>query len=124
MSSIDQGGGKRCTTSNKGPDQNSKAVGSVLVPNGFALDPDAVIREGTGAVELAVGGAHPCIPPHAPKREQGSSPVRDHQSVKGQFCGRTELPVRLSWQCQCPVGPPGIGALSGKHSADTEPLRL
>jgi hypothetical protein len=63
------------------------------------------------------GEPTPCFP--LMRRKGTKAP-----GVKGQFCGRTALLVRLSWQCQRPVGPPGIGAISGKHSADTEPLRL
>ncbi len=32
-------------------------------------------------------------PPHASKRDEGPGPTRDHQSVKGPFCGRAELRV-------------------------------
>lgn len=38
-------------------------------------------------------GAPTLCPPHASKRDEGPGPTRDHQSVKGSFCGRAELRV-------------------------------
>jgi hypothetical protein len=113
MSSIDQGGGKRCTTSNKGPDQNSKAVGSVLVPNGFALDPDAVIREGTGAVELAVGGAHPCIP--LMRRKGSKAPVRSEitKASKGSFVAARNCRCGCPGSVSAPSDLPELGLSAG-----------
>jgi hypothetical protein len=88
-----------------------------LAANGFALTPDAVIRKGNGAVELAVRESpHLVSPSCVEKGRRLQYDPRDHQMSKGCFVA--------VWQCQRPVGPPGIGAISGKHSADTEPLRL
>jgi hypothetical protein len=38
-------------------------------------------------------GAPTLCPPHASKRDEGPGPTRDHQTVKGPFCGRAELRV-------------------------------
>jgi hypothetical protein len=80
--------------------------------NGFALHPDAVIR-GNGRSNWLLGEPTLVSPSCA---EKGAR----LQSGRPSFVARMELLVRLSWQCQCP----GIGAISGKHTADTEPLRL
>ena len=114
---------KRRANFKQRPGSKEQSRRQCQVPNGFALNPDAVIPKGTGAVELAVGGSPPLYPP--PCADKGSRLQSGPRSPKRQrFVARTELLVRLSWQCQCPIGPPGIGAISGKHSADTEPLRL
>jgi hypothetical protein len=56
------------------PHQNSKAVGGVSV-----LTPDAVFREGNGAVELAVGGAHTFVPL---MRHRGPRSQPDHKNIQ------------------------------------------
>src|SRR6516164_7860527 len=75
-----------------------------------------------GAVELAMGGrSQPCVPPCVVVRAESSGPT---QSASSGFFAAAELTAVLrpkhASQCQRP----GIGATSGEHSADTEPLRL
>jgi hypothetical protein len=57
-----------------GRGQNSKAVGGVLVPTALPLCPNAVFREGNGAVELAWEGNPALRPPCV--RDAGPRPTR------------------------------------------------
>jgi len=80
---------KRRANFKQRPGSKEQSRRQCQVPNGFALNPDAVIPKGTGAVELAVGGSPPLYPPPC------ACPVRDHQSVKGLS------PAQNCW-CGCP----------------------
>jgi hypothetical protein len=57
-----------------------------LGANGFALIPMPSSGKATGRSNWLWGRAHTLYPPHASKKDRGSSPIRDHQSVAARNC--------------------------------------
>ena len=105
---------------------HSKAAG-MLKPAALPYSPQMPTsgKGIVGAVGLAVGESHTLCPPHA---SQGAKvPARPQKHIaravglQRQFLRPAESTDNRS---QDQRGAPGIGATSGKHCADTEPLRL
>ena len=87
---FDQGGGERRSTSNQSRTKIAKPS-AVSLCQRLCLDPRCrhPAREGNGAIELAVGESpHLVSPSCVEKRRRLQYDPRDHQSVKGLFCGR------------------------------------
>jgi len=127
-SSTDQGGGKRRSgiwlQTKAAPKQQSRR--RRLSANGFAFIPNAVLPGRQWGVEPAVGESPHLLSPSCVTGDEGSDPTTkayDPRSRPQAAFLRPLEPTDNRSEDQRP-GANGIGATSGKHRADTEPLKL